>query len=73
MRTGAGEEFVFVEPCLARITWCANRVLGALGSCFAEYHVSHGFCAVLDVVLPLMSRTGKCGRQRAEGDSSLGL
>ena len=50
-----GEEFVFVDPCLARISWCANRVSDELDACFAEYHVSHGFGAVSDVVLPLMA------------------
>ena len=45
MKSGAGEEFVFVETCLARISWCANRVFDPLCACFAEYHVSHVFCA----------------------------
>ena len=48
-KTDAGEEFVLVEPCLARISWCANRVFDELD----EYHVSHGFGAVPNVVLPL--------------------
>ena len=43
MKTGAGEDFIFVETCLAGISRCANRMLDELGACFAEYQVSHDF------------------------------
>ena len=54
-KTDAGEEFVFMEPWLSSISWCVNRVFDELDACFAEYHVSQGFGADPDVVLPLMA------------------
>ena len=54
-KTDAGEEFVFVEPCLASISWCWNRVFDKLDASSDEDHVSPGFGAVPDVVPPLMA------------------
>ena len=70
-KIGAGEEVVFVEPCLARISWCANRVFDELDACFAEYHVSHGFRAVPDVVLPLMAVQEDLQGSGEQGDMTL--